>query len=253
MLHENPARAFHYLAAGARLLMQPGLRAFVIVPLLINILIFILLTAWAVNTLTDYYQHALQQNHWLSWLLLIFWLFAGLLALLGYGYTFNLLTTFIAAPFYGVLAEKIEQRLTGQTPPGEAIGSLVVRTFRRELIKLWYFFSRGLLVFLVMLVLFFVPLFGSLVAALLGGIWSAWCMTVQYTDYAADNHRVEFEAMRAQLRRNNLSSLGLGGLVMAGSMIPVVNVFITPLAVAAGTLYWLEQNGESSPPLPGNY
>lgn len=63
-------------------------------------------------------------------------------------------------------------------------------------------------------------------------------MAVQYTDYAADNQQVKFQVMRAQLRTRTVSSLSLGGLIMLGSMVPVVNIFMMPIAVAGATVYW---------------
>lgn len=250
MFQDNPAKVFQYLVSGAKLLLHPGLKRFVIIPLLINLVVFILLTTWAVNTFSDYYSSAVEQNDWLAWLILLFWLFAGLIALLVYGYTFNLLTTLIAAPFYGFLAEKIEQRVTGNSAPAEPLASLIVRTFKRELVKLWYFISRGVLIFIAIIALFFIPLIGSFGGLLISSLWSAWCMTVQYTDYSADNHQVAFKDMRARLRQKPLSSFSLGGLIILGSIVPVLNIFMMPVAVAASTLYWLDHHQKGAATTP---
>src|SRR5690606_4604258 len=108
MRYGNPVNAVHYLCEGARILCQPGLRRFVIVPLLINVVVFIAVTAVLVISYGGILQEAMDSSGWLAALAWLLWIFIGLLVLVIYGYTFNIITTLIAAPFYGVLAEKIE-------------------------------------------------------------------------------------------------------------------------------------------------
>ncbi len=238
MQYSNPLKAVHYLYQGAHILCQPGLRRFVIVPLLINIVVFVVITSLMINTYGGIIQEAMDSSKWLAALAWLLWFFIGLLVLVIYGYSFNIITTFIAAPFYGVLAEKVEARLTGKNLPDEPITGLLIRTFKRELVKLWYFISRGLLVLIILLALFFIPLLGNLTGLIISAAWAAWCMTVQYTDYAADNHQIAFVDLRQALRARPLTTYSLGGLVMLGSMIPIVNIFMMPIAVAGATVYW---------------
>jgi CysZ protein len=100
-----------YLAQGAGMLTQSGMKRFVLIPLLANIVVFIMLT----TILIQYFSSMMNWvNDWLS-----FWswmaYFAAFIAaivsglaifiiLLIYGYSFNLITNIIAAPFYGLLA-----------------------------------------------------------------------------------------------------------------------------------------------------
>lgn len=248
MSYGNPVGAIDYVAKAIRLLCQPGLRRFVIVPLLVNIVVFIAITAVLINTYGGILTDAANSDNWWAFFAWLVWIIIGLVVLIVYGYTFNIITTMIAAPFYGVLAEKIEERVTGRKLPAEALGNLVARTFKRELVKLWYFISRGLLVFLVLVVLFFIPLVGF-AGLFISGCWAAWCMTVQYTDYSADNHQTPFSDMRSRLRKRPLTTFSLGGLIMLGSMVPIVNIFVMPVAVASATLYWLNEVTDASPTL----
>lgn len=241
MLKGDPMRAVNYLIQGAQLLTRPGLRRFVIVPLLINIVVFIAITSVLLNSYGNILHDAAIESDWLRVLAWLLWIILGLVLLVVYGYTFNLLTTIIAAPFYGILAEKIETQITGHILPSEPLDKLIVRTFQRELVKLWYFISRGSLVLIALIVLFFIPLAGNLASLIIGAIWAAWCMTVQYTDYAADNHQVGFKNVRRTLNQQPLTSYSLGGLVMLGSMVPVLNIFVMPIAVAGATLYWTKE------------
>lgn len=66
-------------------------------------------------------------------------------------------------------------------------------------------------------------------------------MAVQYMDYPADTNQVSFKHMREKLNQQPLTSYSYGGLILLGSMIPIVNIFITPIAVAGATLYWINE------------
>lgn len=213
---------------------HPRLRVFVWLPVLLNIFIFIALstllfqqfTTW-VNALTD----------WLpSWLDFLAW-FVGFLSALAilvlYGYSFSIVTNLIAAPFYGFLAERVEQITTGQGPSPEPLLHQIQRTIAREFGKIIYFITRGIAVFL----LCFIPPLGQIISL----PWSSWSMAVQYCDYAADNQQTSFINMRAALRDQLLCTHGFGAVVMLGTMVPLLNIFVIPAAVIGGTLLWLNQ------------
>lgn len=241
MLTGNPAKALDYLTRGASLLLRPGLKRFVLVPLLVNLILFVVATVALVHLYRDLLTQLMEwMPEWLAFVAWILWLLFAFILLVAYGYTFNIITNLVAAPFYGVLAEKIEQALTGREPKPENWSALIPRTLARELTKLWYFVSRGCLVLLVLILLWFIPVV-NFAAAFISVVWAAWCMSVQYIDYPADNHQLAFRAMRRRLNAEPLTSYTFGGLVMAGSMIPVLNIFMMPVAVAGATIYWVEE------------
>jgi len=226
---------------GIGLIFSKGFRRFVIIPLLLNLLIFIFLSSLAID-----YVHTLMASaetflpHWLAWITWLLWPLFILTMLIVYAYCFNLITTIIAAPFLGLLAEKVEAHITGASPAEESLIKLIPRTFKRELTKLMYIVPRSLGIGLLILVLMFLP-GANLLGALIGGIWGSWCLALQFCDYAADNHQLPFRYVRTQLGQQKISCLGFGGVVLAGSAIPIINIVITPLAVAAGTIYWTKQ------------
>ena len=104
--------------AGFRLLTKPGVRAYVIAPLLINALLFIVLTAFAIQQFgqgMDWIMGFLPE--WLAFLSWLIWAVFGLLLLLVYGYTFTILGNLVAAPFFGILSERVQQYLLGTPEP----------------------------------------------------------------------------------------------------------------------------------------
>ena len=144
--------------------------------------------------------------------------------------------------------EKIEESIYGQSVPAESISHMIFRTFRRELVKLFYFISRGFLVLVGLFFLSFIPLLNFFVP-IIAILWGAWVMTLQYIDYPADNHHLSFTALRHQLKSQRFSTTGFGGTIMVCSMIPFINILILPIAVAGGTLFWINELRQDFIPL----
>lgn len=72
---------------------------------------------------------------WLQWLSYLLWPLAVISVLLVFGYFFSTIANWIAAPFNGLLAEQLEARLTGATPPDTGIFGImkdVPRIMKRE-------------------------------------------------------------------------------------------------------------------------
>ncbi|MFT6791867.1 MAG: CysZ protein [Cellvibrionaceae bacterium] len=238
------AAGFSYLVQGAGWLIKPGMKRFVLVPLLANLLIFILLTFLLIqyfSSIYTWFESWLNFWDWLSFIASFIAAFLSVLIffliLLIYGFSFNVITNLIGAPFYGLLTEKIDHRISNTTPPEESTPAMVARTLHREIIKLWYITSRSLIVSLGLLLLSFIP-FVNLLVPVLAVIWSSWVMTLQYVDYPADSYQLSFTQLRQRLKPQFWSTLGFGGSVALGSMVPVFNILIVPIAVAGGTVFW---------------
>jgi CysZ protein len=240
----NLASGARYFFRGMRLLLHPQLRLFVLIPLVINCLLFAVLTTLLVQyfdaltqwdlPLPEILQFLEKTLKWVAWLLIV------VVVLIGYGYSFNIITNIFAAPFYGLLSQRTEEMLTGVKCPDEPPLQMVPRTVFRELRKLLYFVSRGIFILLVIVLLGLTFILNFLAPAL-GILWSAWCMSIQYVDYAADNHRTDFATLRKMLRKRRYSCVGFGGTVMGCSMVPLLNIIAMPAAVIGGTLFWVNE------------
>ena len=116
---------------------------------------------------------------------------------------------------------------------------MLVRTFRRELRKTWDWLWRSALVLLVVAVVWFIPVVNVLASAI-WFVWSGWLLGMQYIDYGADTRQIPFSQMKARLHKRRWLVMGFGCLVLALTMLPLVNLLIMPVAVIAGTLIWVE-------------
>lgn len=241
----NLASGVFYFNEGLRLIWKPELRLYIIVPLIVNLFLFVILTGALIHYYGGFIDSVMENlPTYLAPLAWIVWIFLGILILIVYGYSFNIITNIIAAPFYGMLASRVELLLTGKAPEDEPIGKMVLRTTCRELSKLIYFLTRGFVVILIVILLgtltAAIPLV-NLISPAIGMAWSAWSMAIQYSDYAADNNQLGFKSLRECLWNKKFSSLGFGGIIMLCSVTPIVNIIAMPVAVAGGTLFWLRE------------
>ena len=229
-----------YLIQGFTLLRKPGLRRFVLMPLLINILLFGGLVWWAYGWVEGASEYLIGKlPEWLHWLRHVVVPVFVLTSLVVIFYGFSILANLIAAPFNGLLAEAVECHLTGKTLQGDWRQLLrdILPSIFSELRKLLYFLLRAVPLLLLLLI----PVF-NIAGSVLWVLFSAWMMTVQYIDYPMANHQLFFKEQRARLRKRPLLAWSFGGLVMACTMIPVVNFFVMPAAVAGATLIWVREN-----------
>ncbi|MDG4871044.1 EI24 domain-containing protein, partial [Guyparkeria sp. 1SP6A2] len=70
-------------------------------------------------------------------------------------------------------------------------------------------------------------------------LFTAWILAIQYCDYSFDNHKVDFKVMRNQLKQKPGKTYGFGMIVALLTTIPVVNLFIMPIAVCGATAMWV--------------
>jgi CysZ protein len=233
-----------YLREGLRLVLSPGLRLFLLLPLTINVLLFAGLVGFALTQFNVWVETLMPSlPNWLGFLEYLLWPLFVVLVLVMIFFSFTLLANIIAAPFNGFLAEKVEVVVRGQDdfPPfrwGELV-AMLPRTVGRELRKLRYFLPRAL----GLLVLSFIPVL-NLVATPLWILFGIWMMAVQYIDYPADNNKLGFDEMLAWLREKRWQSLGFGGIVYLALLVPLLNLLIMPAAVAGATLFWVREGGK---------
>ncbi|MCG9696333.1 sulfate transporter CysZ [Shewanella sp. Isolate11] len=231
----------NYFLEGFHLIKQPGLRRFVFIPLSINILLFSAVIYIAIGQLDQVFSWMNSQiPDYLSWLNFLLWPIAVLALLVVLSFLFSSVMNWIAAPFNGLLAEKVEQYLTGKSLNTGGTIDLVKdlpRILGREWIKLKYYLPRAI----IFLVLFWIPFIGQTAAPILWFMFSAWMMAVQYCDYPFDNHKVPFKEMKFALNQTKGSSFSFGAAVTLFSMIPIVNFIVMPVAICGATSMWVDK------------
>ena len=222
-----------YFFTGFKLIFSSGIKRFVLIPLIINISIFAL-GFWLGMEWFDQFLAKVLPN-WLSWAEFVLWPIFALSYFLIVFYLFALLANIIAAPFNGLLSEKIEQRLRGEViqQHQSTIKQLLKelpRTVGSELNKLIYFLFRSL----PLLILFLIPGI-NILAPILWFLFSAWMLSLEYLDYPLGNRGILFKQTRMLVKQQRVRCLSFGALVSAFTMIPILNFIVMPVAIAGAT------------------
>lgn len=233
---------FHYFVTGFSLIKTKGIKRFVLIPMIVNFILFGTAFTWLFTNLGESITWMLSFiPEWLSWLksalAFILWPLAVLSALLVFAVFFGTLANLIAAPFNGLLSEKIERHLCGEALGDDGFIDLlkdVPRMVKREWIKIVYYVPRALFCLFCLL---FIPVFGQAIWFFFG----AWMMAVQYCDYPFDNHKVSFDEMRQLLKAERFRSVSFGMAVSVCSFIPLLNLVVMPVAVCGATALWVDR------------
>lgn len=230
----------HYAFAGFKLIAKPELRPFILLPLCLNLFLFLLIYWFSYHYFSSFTLWlAAYLPSWLLWLESLLWLLFFLIFFMLVTYTFVTLANLVGAPFNSVLAEKVEEYLSGLRLPKQTLASTLIdlpRMLGRQLSILGYYLPRAF----GLLILLFIPVLQLLAAPLLF-CFNAWFMALQALDCPTDNHKIPLAKVRKQLKQRYFLVFGFGLTLMLLSMIPLVNLFVVPAAVAGGTKLWLEQ------------
>ncbi|HEX4974731.1 MAG TPA: sulfate transporter CysZ [Pseudomonadales bacterium] len=229
-----------YFVQGFKMLLKPGLRNFVVIPLLISFLVFASVIGPAVYYISEALNLLVSKlPEWLSFLYWIITTILIVLLLLVSGYFFNIVTSLIAAPFNSFLAEKTETLLTGKQSASlsgvSEMLQLITHSIKRELDKLWYYLPR----LTILIVLTFIPGINVL-ASFAWLIMGAWMLAIQYSDYPMDNNKISFKNMLLLLKQERAIALGFGLATTAMLSVPVLNMLAMPAAVIGATCMWVD-------------
>lgn len=227
----NPIVAIGYFFKGLKLLTSPALRSFLIVPILINLVLY-----GVALTLGYYYMTDLINSfipNWLRWLEWLLWpLFFICFFIAGF-FTFTVMANIIAAPFYGKLAAKTLAVITGQASTTEE--QPLAKVMAAELKRVAYLATRAV----PLLILFVIPGI-NIIAPFLWALFGAWGMALEYLAYPLENEGVLFSEQKQLAKDMRLGALSFGGLTMMGLTLPVLNIIVAPAAVIGATIYVYE-------------
>lgn len=237
----QPSTGIEYFLKGWSLAFSPGIKRFVFLPLIANIVIMSALFYWFFTSITGVVDWGLSYvPSWLQWLGYIVVFIVILILAILFCYFFSTVTNIIAAPFNGILAEQVEAKLTGMPAVDTSWLSIIKdlpRIFGREFKKLLNY----LLWAIPILLTYFIPIIGQSVTPVVWFLFTAWQINIQYADYAFDNHKIAFHRMCELLRQDKADNLVFGMLVSFFTMVPVLNLIIMPIAVCGATAMWVDR------------
>lgn len=230
----NPLLVISCLKTGFELLTKTQLRKYVLIPVLINIVLYALGFSLSYVYLSELINQFIPD--WLNWLRWLLWPIFFISFLMLMFFSFTLLANLLASPFYGKLSEQALGIISG-TPP-MIHDQPIVKVLLGELHRLMYLGIRCL----PLLVISIIPGI-NIVAPVLWGIFAAWGIAMEYFSYPLENSGLVFKDQLVQLKTIRWGVLGLGGFAMLALSVPILNLFVSSATVIAATAYWYQING----------
>jgi CysZ protein len=227
-----------YVTAGFSLITRPGIRLYMLIPMLINAILFAGVITFGAHLLGDFIDTTL--TGWLEWLRWLLWPLFVIIALTIVFFCFSIVANLIAAPFNGFLAEATEVHLTSikLSDAGnlKQLPADIIKAIKSEFKKFTYFSIRAI----PLLILFVIPLI-QIAAPFLWLIFGAWMLALEYMDFPMGNHGVTFPKQRQTLwsKRKITFGFGIGALIL--TLIPVANFIAIPVIVCGATKMWVER------------
>lgn len=225
----NPLFAVSCLMQATKLASETQLRAFLIVPLIINTVLYSLAFVIGYHSVSALIHEFVPD--WLSWLNWLLWpIFFVSFLIVGF-FTFTLLSNLIAAPFYSRLSAKTLQVLNGDNP-NTASEQAWQKVIAAELKRSAYLLVR----ILPLILLFFIPVL-NLIAPLAWAIFAAWGLAMEFLAYPLEEHGLLFSEQKQFLQKHRLSAFCLGAIIAVGMTLPLINFFICQIAVIAASIF----------------
>jgi len=225
----NPVYAVNCLLQGLRLITKKELRKFLIIPILINLMLYSIALALGYFYISDLVTQFIPS--WLSWLEWLIWpLFFISFSVIGF-FTFTVLANLIASPFYSQLAFKALELISGKE--NTRVEQKVAQVIFAEIKRMGYIVSR----MLPLAILFVIPGL-NLIAPFIWALFGAWVMGLEYMAYPLENEGLLFSEQKQQAKIRRLGVLSFGGLTVIGLSIPLLNLVVAPAAVIGATQYF---------------
>jgi CysZ protein len=229
---------FRYGTAGLRWLLRPGIRRYVILPILVNAAVFAAGFVWLAGYVGELQARVMAWlPDWLDWLSWLLWPIAILAGLVLIWTGFTVIANLIGSPFNGLLSERVlSLHDPAAAPVVEGAWTDLMRAPLDELRKLLYF----ALLAIGPLIISFVPGINVL-SPLAWGLFGAWVLAVEYADYPMGNAGLRPVRQRSILRSERRLALGFGAGVLLLTVVPGLNLVAMPSAVIGATLLWSDR------------
>lgn len=217
-----------------------------IAPMLINLFIygsiFILTYSWLMGSLEKWLGiENTEAGFWLRFLHTALLIVGFLLTLFVCYLLFTILGNIVTAPFNEEISQRVEEIVTGRKEHEMGFWEDAYISIKGEVQKLLFYFSILFFIFLLNLV----PVIGSVVSTVLGFIFSCFYNALDFLDYPMTRKKMRFRDKLKITRKGKLVTYGFGVTAFLMMFLPVVNVFMKPILVAAGTSLFYEKGYSS--------
>ncbi|ABA88274.1 CysZ protein [Syntrophotalea carbinolica DSM 2380] len=229
-------RAVHFLRH------HMGLLKYLVIPFIINVLTFSLAVFLGMKFFGRIVDGLPQGDAWYFVLLYgVLWVLAGLVAAILVFFTFTVIGNLIAAPFNGLLSERVEILLTGNLPDMPFTLKGVLRDTGRSLVVEAKKMLLFILVMALLLLLNLLPVVGTFLYAVCTLGLTLFFLAWEYLSFVHERKPMNFSRQWHYLMKRKTLLLGFSTGVLALLAIPFLQLLCIPFAVVAATLLWCEE------------
>ncbi|MEO8210951.1 MAG: EI24 domain-containing protein [bacterium] len=224
----------------------PKLIAYSIVPIIINLIIYGAIFFYIYNRIIGSTQDVVEDNvsNVIMFELIQIFLkvFTFLLILVICYVLFIFFGGIISAPFNEKISKLIEEKVY-KVNAGNELPFLkdAVESIKAELKKIIFYLSG----IIPLVVINFIPMIGSVISLVVGTAFSFFFNALEYLDYPLTRRRAGFREKLKIVNSKKMLSYGFGAMGFILTFIPVVNVLMNPILVAAGTSLFYEKEYKS--------
>ena len=217
-----------------------------IAPMLINLLIygsvFIFSYKWLMGSLDNWLGiENTEAGFWLKFLHTALLIIGFLLMLFVCYLLFTILGNIVTAPFNEEISQRVEEIVTGSAEHNMGFWEDAYISIKGEIQKLIFYLVILLLIFLLNVI----PVVGSVISGVLGIIFSCFYNSLDFLDYPMTRKKMRFRDKLKVTRKGKLVTYGFGFTAFLLMFLPVINVFMKPILVAAGTSLFYEKGYSS--------
>lgn len=243
-IHSNtPGRFFRgllYPYKALRFIMRhPLLYMYILIPLLINIIVFAGAAYFGIDFFGDLANHYFPKETTWYWSLLygIFWFFSLLFIAVLVFFSFTVIGNLIASPFNDILSEKTEDLLTSTNvvaAPFSLSGFFKnsLKVVRDEIKKI----SLFVIAMLLLLLLNFIPGIGVVIYTFCSFLLTVYFLVIEYTGFVFGRKNRSFRDQRHFVRQNAFLCAGFGCGLFILLALPFLQLLCIPIGVVGAAL-----------------
>lgn len=241
-----PARLIQgmsYPILALSLLRARSVRRFLILPLAITLLLFLVLVVGAVLAYNPLFERFITSGEGF-WATVLWWLgLVVLLLALGviFMFSFTSLGTIVAGPFLEPISRRAETEILGAPGTEQGRGIVGEAIYSATQTGGMILVALGAAAIIVPIGLC-VPVVGPIIAFVL----ASWVAAIEYMDATFARKRYPLGEKIDFVLRNRAITLGFGMAILALLLVPLINLFVLPLGSVAATMMYLDIAGKSA-------
>lgn len=222
---------------------HPKIIAYSIIPMFLNLIIYTVIFVITYLKLIGWLENLTGISEtdagiWIKLLHIVLLIITFLLLLFICYLLFTVFGGLVSAPFNENISTLVEENIHNQKSGNKlSFWKDALLSIKCEIQKLAFYLSILFLIFL----LNFIPFIGSAIAFILGILFSFYYNALDFLDYPMTRKQYTFRTKLRIVQKGKMLSFGFGAMAFLLMFLPVVNVFMKPVLVVAGTGLFFER------------